>query len=82
LDGSQGGRALICEGVNEFSIEKVSSYTSCRYASSVCYFGAEVDEHLHGFHHRVAEGTWKGQYLCGDGKVDQICTLLFHSFKV
>ena len=40
LEGSQGGCTFSCEGVHDFSIEKVRVHTSCRTASSIADFRA------------------------------------------
>jgi hypothetical protein len=50
--------------------------------STITYSRAEVGKHFHGLHYRVVKGTGQGLYLCGGGQVDQVCTLLFHSFRV
>jgi hypothetical protein len=42
---------------------------------------AEVGEHIHGFHHRVAQGSGQGLHFRSGGQVDEVCTLFFHCHR-
>jgi hypothetical protein len=82
MEGSQGGCTKVREGVQDLSAKNVIDDTPSRFTLDTTYTKEEMGKHFHGLHYRVTKGPSQGLYLHGDGQVDQICTLIFYSFRI